>query len=67
MEGQKVVGIRESKYLGVTFTDKLTWDTHIANISGAANRMLGFVARNLKHCPRALKEKAYLSFTSVPN
>ena len=24
--------------------------------------MLGFVARNLKHCPRALKEKAYLSY-----
>ena len=62
MEGQVVAGIRNTKYLGVTFTDKLTWDTHIANISGAANRMLGFVAQNLKHCPRALKEKAYKSY-----
>ena len=62
MEGQVVAGIRSTKYLGVTFTEKLTWDAHISSISGAANRMLGFVARNLKHCPRALKEKAYMSY-----
>ena len=62
MEGQKVAGIRDTKYLGVTFTSDLKWDTHIANISSAANRMLGFLRRNLSHCPRSLKEKAYKSY-----
>ena len=58
----KVVGIRDTKYLGITFNDKLTWDVHIANISGALNRMLYFVTRNLRHYPRALKQKAYMSY-----
>ena len=62
MEVQKVVGIRDTKYIDITFTDKLTLDVHIANISGAANRMLCFVARNLRHCHRALKQKAYISY-----
>ena len=62
MNNQKVAGIRDTKYLGVIFNEKLKWDTHIANISGAANRMLGFLWRNLKHCPKTLKEKAYKSY-----
>ena len=59
IEGQVVAGIRNTKFLRVTLTKKMTWDTHIANISKAANQLLGFVAQNHKHYPRALKEKAY--------
>ncbi len=39
--------------------NKLKWDQHINNITGAANRMLGFLARTMRKCPRQLKEKAY--------
>ena len=59
MNGQEIQGIQDTKYLGVTFTEKLEWNTHISLISGAANRMLGFLWRNLKSCPRPIKEKAY--------
>ena len=43
MNNQVVEGIRSTKYLGVTISDNLNWGTHINNISGAANRMLGFL------------------------
>ena len=62
MNDKKVAGIRETKYLGVTFTDKLNWNQHISHISGAANRMLGFLWRNLRSCPCALKEQAYKTY-----
>ena len=62
MNGQTVAAIDNAKYLGVTFTTKLKWGTHIASISGVANRMLGFLWRNLKNCPKPLKEKAYKAY-----
>ena len=62
MNGLELAAVQNTKYLGVTFTNKLTWDTHIGNISGAANRMLGILWRNLKDCPKALKEKAYKAY-----
>ena len=62
MPGQTLATVQNTKYLGVSFTDKLKWDFHIDNISGAGNRMLGFLWQNLKHCPRALKEKAYKAY-----
>ena len=46
----------------MTFSDKLNWNQHISHISGAANRMLGFLWRNLRSCPRALKEQAYKTY-----
>ena len=56
--------VQDTKYLGlgVTFTSKLKWDTHIASISGAANKLLRFLKRSLKKCPKALKEKAYKAY-----
>ena len=62
MKGLELDAVQNTKYLGVTFTNKLTWDIHIGNISGAANRMLSLLWRNLKSCPKALKEKAYKAY-----
>ena len=59
MNGQVIQGIQDTKYLGETFTEKLELNTHITLISSAANRMLGFLWRNLKSCPRPIKDKAY--------
>ena len=40
MNGQVIQGIQDTKYLGVTFTEKLEWNTRISFISCAENRML---------------------------
>ena len=52
----------QAKYLGITISSELHWSPHISNISAKANNTLAFLRRNLKYCPRQLKENAYLSF-----
>ena len=51
--------LEKIKYLGVTITNDLKWNTHISNICTKANRTLGFLRRNLPACPRDVKESAY--------
>ena len=48
-------------YLGILFSNKLTWDQHINNITKKANSTLGFIRRNLRRCPTACKRTAYLA------
>ena len=62
MNDERVEGIRDTPYLGVTLNSKLKWDTHISKISSAANRTLGLLWRNLRLCPRNIKEAAYKSY-----
>ena len=47
------------KYLGVTITSELRWNTHVSNVCTKANRTLGFLRRNLYYCPQEVKEVAY--------
>ena len=47
------------KYLGVTITNDLKWNTHITNICTRANRTLGLMRRTLFSCPQDVKEAAY--------
>ena len=42
---------KDSKYLGVTFSSNLSWNSHINNISAKANRTIGFLRRNIHSCP----------------
>ena len=48
-----------AKYLGVTITSDLKWNKHIANTAAKANRVLGFLRRNLKINSTDLKSTAY--------
>ena len=50
-----------SKYLGVTLTNSLSWDQHIDDVVAKGNRTLSFVRRNLKDCPKPLRERSYLT------
>ena len=52
------------KYLGVTITHDLRWNTHISNICTKANRTLGFLRQNLCQYPQDVKEAAYRGFVS---
>ena len=59
MDGEPVCPTDTCMYLGVTMNSKLRWKEHIDKISGAANRLLGFLWRSLDRCPQQLKEKSY--------
>ena len=43
LEGAVLENVDNIKYLGVTITNDLKWNTHISNICTKANRTLGFL------------------------
>ena len=49
-------------YLGVKLHHKLSWKPHIDYICSKANKTIGFLKRNLHHCPKYLRELAYKQF-----
>ena len=51
LEGTVLENVESIKYLGVTITNDLKWNTHISNVCTKANRTLGFLRRNLYSCP----------------
>ena len=59
LKGHILEDVKEAKYLGVTLSNDLTWNTHICNITGKANKLLGFLRRNLKIKNGKTKENAY--------
>ena len=59
LEGTILDNVENIKYLGVTITTDLKWNTHVSNICTKANRNLGFLRRNLSACPQDVKESAY--------
>ena len=59
--GQVLVEVEDTKYLGVTLSDNLDWSKHITTTATKANARLSFIKRNLKDCPKTLKELAYFS------
>ena len=59
LEGTVLEYVESIKYIGVTFTIKLKWNTHIINICTKANRTLGFLRINLYSCPQDANEAAH--------
>ena len=59
MKGKILKNVQKHLYLGVTVANDLNWTLHIESIVGKANRTLGFIKRNLKHCPQEIKTQAY--------
>ena len=60
MEHTSLESVQHTKYLGVTISDDLRWNRHIADITGRANKLLGLIRRNLSTCDRRVKEAVYL-------
>ena len=61
MHGQELESVDLAKYLGVTISKDLSWNSHITNtgITASADRFLGFVKRNVKTTNKELKTLAY--------
>ena len=59
LEGTDLENVESIKYLGITITCDLRWNTHVSNVCTKANRTLGFLRRNLYSCPQEVKEAAY--------
>ena len=53
--------VPENPYLGIQFSEDLTWRNHITKTTKKANSTLGFLKRNLNNCPRKCKLAAYVS------
>ena len=62
LHGHMLESVTSTKYLGLTFINKLQWDQHINYITTKANKTLGFLRRNLK-IPSSIgiKEQAYFT------
>ena len=58
LEGAVLENVDNIKYLGVTITNDLKWNTHNSNIRTKANRTLGFLRRTFFSCPQNVKEAA---------
>ena len=59
LEGTVLENVESIKYLGVTITNDLQWNTYVSNICTKANQTLGFLRQNLYSCPQKVKETAY--------
>ena len=53
--------VQDNPYLGITFSEDLKWKNHINNIAKKAYSTLGFLRRNLHHCPPDCSKNAYLA------
>ena len=59
--GHSLSRVTSAKYLGVTITEDLRWDSHINDICAKANRTLGFLRRNINIGSVAIKQQAYFT------
>lgn len=61
LHNQAIREVTHTKYLGVIIDSKLSWSQHIKEISNKANRVKGFLQRNLQNCPPSVKANCYKS------
>ena len=61
MDNRLISLVTNHPYLGLEFDDKMSWKPHIDQVIAKSNQILGFLRRNLRHCPQPVKELAYTS------
>lgn len=59
--GSKLSPVDSYRYLGINITPDLNWTPHITNICNEANKVLGYLRRNLRLAPPPVKRLAYLT------
>jgi hypothetical protein len=61
LKGHTLESITTAKYLGIALSKDMNWDTHINNIISKANKIIGFLRRNLPIQNTEIKTLAYKS------
>ena len=61
LHGHQLSTEQHSKYLGVTFSDDLSWSEHVNTVAAKGNRTLGFLRRNFWKCPVPVKSSMYVT------
>lgn len=61
LNGNRLEPVLSYKYLGIHINSTLTWSQHIYQIINNANRVLGYLRRNLSSAPSTLKLLLYKS------
>ena len=61
LKGHTLESVTTAKYLGITISKDMNWDTHINNITSKANKIIGFLRRNLPIQNTETKTLAYKS------
>lgn len=56
---------KESKYLGVTISNDLSWENHTRNITAKANLSIDFLRRAKHACPKEVKAVAYTTLVRL--
>ncbi|MCW4309772.1 MAG: hypothetical protein N0E61_16330 [Candidatus Thiodiazotropha endolucinida] len=51
--------MKGGKYIGVTISDNLSWNSHVEITTKKANNSLAFLRRNLSSCPQDIKVQSY--------
>ena len=65
MKNQSLQVVKHNPYLGVELSDNMKYNLHIDSITSKASRVLGFVKRNLRHCPKVVKLQVSCSTTNA--
>ena len=67
IHGTKLQTVKNAKYLGVTKSSDLSWNTHVDTTAKKATTSLKFLNRNLHNCPSTMKDKCYKSLVRPIN
>ena len=63
LNNQVLKHVNDCKYLGITISADLSWETHVNTTAKKANSRLGFLKRNLKGSPKRLNQTAFITLT----
>ena len=62
MTGKLLKIVEQHSYLGIQIDHRLSWRPQVDYVCSKATRLIGFLQRNLRNCPRELKELSFKQF-----
>ena len=59
LHGQVLEAVDHAKYLGLEIGHDLKWNHHVQNVTTKANRILGYIRRNIRTKHKGIRQTAY--------